>query len=200
LPSAYGSDSSDVEGKGASLTASHERLVRSVRTTRRPRARLSALVEDFMLGRLTELMFVEILREYIQRLTDNEGGWLAGVNDAHVGKSVALAARGSTAQLDGRGARAGSRGLALGAGATLHGAGGRSAHAIRAELADAARQADDARGGAQYPGRRDTRRLRLRSRLQPCIQACDRLAAGDLAQRRARRGSSAQRDRSISPS
>jgi hypothetical protein len=89
-----------------------------------------------MLGRLTELMFVEILREYMQRLTDNEGGWLAGVNDAH--------------------------------------------------------QADDARGGAQSPGRRDTRRLRLRSRLQPRIQACDRLAAGDLAQRRARRGSSAQ--------
>jgi len=43
-----------------------------------------------MLGRLTELMFVEILREYIQRLPASEGGWLAGLNDAHVGKALRL--------------------------------------------------------------------------------------------------------------
>ena len=38
-----------------------------------------------MLGRLTELMFVEILREYMQRLPTNQSGWFAAVNDAHVG-------------------------------------------------------------------------------------------------------------------
>jgi AraC family transcriptional regulator, alkane utilization regulator len=43
-----------------------------------------------MLGRLTELMFVEILREYMHRLPANQGGWLAGVNDAHVGKALRL--------------------------------------------------------------------------------------------------------------
>jgi AraC-like DNA-binding protein len=43
-----------------------------------------------MLGRLTELMFVEILREYMQRLPASEGGWLAGLNDAHVGKALRL--------------------------------------------------------------------------------------------------------------
>jgi AraC family transcriptional regulator, alkane utilization regulator len=43
-----------------------------------------------MLGRLTELMFVEILREYMQRVPANEGGWLAGLNDAHVGKALRL--------------------------------------------------------------------------------------------------------------
>jgi AraC-like DNA-binding protein len=43
-----------------------------------------------MLGRLTELMFVEILREYMQRLPANEGGWLAGLNDAHVGAALRL--------------------------------------------------------------------------------------------------------------
>jgi AraC-like DNA-binding protein len=43
-----------------------------------------------ILGRLTELMFVEILREYMQRLTANEGGWLAAVNDPHVGKALRL--------------------------------------------------------------------------------------------------------------
>jgi AraC-like DNA-binding protein len=43
-----------------------------------------------MLGRLTELMFVEILREYMQRLPMNQGGWLAGVNDPIVGKALRL--------------------------------------------------------------------------------------------------------------
>jgi AraC-like DNA-binding protein len=43
-----------------------------------------------MLGRLTELMFVEILREYMQRLPTNQGGWFAAVNDAQVGKALRL--------------------------------------------------------------------------------------------------------------
>jgi AraC-like DNA-binding protein len=43
-----------------------------------------------MLGRLTELMFVEILREYMQRLPTSQGGWLAAVNDPHVGKAIRL--------------------------------------------------------------------------------------------------------------
>jgi AraC-like DNA-binding protein len=43
-----------------------------------------------ILGRLTELMFVEILREYMQRLTADQGGWLAGLNDPHVGKALQL--------------------------------------------------------------------------------------------------------------
>ena len=43
-----------------------------------------------MLGRLTELMFVEILREYMHRLPADQGGWLAGVNDPYVGKALRL--------------------------------------------------------------------------------------------------------------
>jgi len=43
-----------------------------------------------ILGRLTELMFVEILREYMQRLPANQGGWLSGLNDPHVGKALRL--------------------------------------------------------------------------------------------------------------
>lgn len=43
-----------------------------------------------MLGRLTELMFVEILCEYMQRLPTSQGGWLAGLNDPHVGKASRL--------------------------------------------------------------------------------------------------------------
>ncbi len=43
-----------------------------------------------MLGRLTELMFVEILRQYMQQLPPGQRGWLAGLNDVHVGKVLRL--------------------------------------------------------------------------------------------------------------
>jgi len=35
-------------------------------------------------------MFVEILREYMQRLPVDQGGWLAGLNDPQVGKALRL--------------------------------------------------------------------------------------------------------------
>lgn len=53
-------------------------------------ARVSRPGNSAMLGRLTELMFVEILREYMQRLTGDQTGWLAGLNDPHVGKALRL--------------------------------------------------------------------------------------------------------------
>jgi AraC family transcriptional regulator, alkane utilization regulator len=43
-----------------------------------------------MLGRLTELMFVEIIREYMQQLSPNQQGWLAALRDPHVGKALRL--------------------------------------------------------------------------------------------------------------
>jgi AraC-like DNA-binding protein len=43
-----------------------------------------------MLGRLTELMFLEILRAYMQQLPEGQTGWLAGLRDPHVGKALRL--------------------------------------------------------------------------------------------------------------
>jgi AraC-like DNA-binding protein len=43
-----------------------------------------------MLGRLTELMFVEILRQYMQQLPQGHTGWLAGLNDPQVGNALKL--------------------------------------------------------------------------------------------------------------
>ncbi len=43
-----------------------------------------------MLGRLTELMFMELLRVYMQQLPADHGGWLAGVNHPQVGKALRL--------------------------------------------------------------------------------------------------------------
>jgi AraC-like DNA-binding protein len=53
-------------------------------------ARSSRPGNTAVLGRLTELMFLEILREYMQQLPDDHGGWLAGLNDPHVGKALRL--------------------------------------------------------------------------------------------------------------
>ena len=43
-----------------------------------------------MLGRLTELMFVEIIRDYMQQLDDAACGWLAGLRDPQVGDALRL--------------------------------------------------------------------------------------------------------------
>jgi AraC-like DNA-binding protein len=43
-----------------------------------------------ILMRLTELMFVEIIREYMQHLPKRQSGWLAGLTDAQVGHALSL--------------------------------------------------------------------------------------------------------------
>jgi AraC-like DNA-binding protein len=43
-----------------------------------------------MLGRLTELMFLESLRTYMHQLPAGQTGWLAGLQDPHVGKVLRL--------------------------------------------------------------------------------------------------------------
>lgn len=53
-------------------------------------ARTARLGNAAMLGRLTEVMFVEIIREYMQQLSDDRGGWLTGLKDPYVGKALRL--------------------------------------------------------------------------------------------------------------
>lgn len=43
---------------------------------------------DLMLGRLMELLFVEVLRRYAARLPDNSKGWLAALNDPIVCRAL----------------------------------------------------------------------------------------------------------------
>jgi transcriptional regulator GlxA family with amidase domain len=43
-----------------------------------------------MLGRLTELIFLDILRAYINQLPAGQTGWLSGLRDPHVGKALHL--------------------------------------------------------------------------------------------------------------
>jgi AraC family transcriptional regulator, alkane utilization regulator len=43
-----------------------------------------------MLARLTELLYVEVLRRYMQRLPSGHTSWLAGVKDPEVGRALRL--------------------------------------------------------------------------------------------------------------
>lgn len=45
---------------------------------------------ESMLAKLSELMFVEALRRYVEDLPPGGKGWLAGVRDAQVGRALAL--------------------------------------------------------------------------------------------------------------
>jgi len=43
-----------------------------------------------MLARLTELMFVEVLRHYMQELGPDQKGWLAGLKDPNINRALTL--------------------------------------------------------------------------------------------------------------
>ena len=43
-----------------------------------------------MLARLTELMFLEVLRHYMQELAPDQKGWLAGLKDPYVNRAITL--------------------------------------------------------------------------------------------------------------
>jgi len=43
-----------------------------------------------VLGKIAELMFVEVVRQYLEALAPEQSGWLAGLKDPCVGKALAL--------------------------------------------------------------------------------------------------------------
>lgn len=45
---------------------------------------------ECILGKLSELMFVEVVRRHIETLPAEQTGWLAGLRDAHVGRALGL--------------------------------------------------------------------------------------------------------------
>jgi AraC-like DNA-binding protein len=45
---------------------------------------------ESVLGRMSELMFVEVIRQYIETLPQTEHGWLAGLRDRSVGRALNL--------------------------------------------------------------------------------------------------------------
>ena len=45
---------------------------------------------DAVLERISEMMFVDAVRRYVERLPEASSGWLAGLRDRHVGRALAL--------------------------------------------------------------------------------------------------------------
>jgi AraC family transcriptional regulator, alkane utilization regulator len=45
---------------------------------------------QLMLARLTELMFVEVLRHYMEELAPDQKGWLAGLKDPYVNRAITV--------------------------------------------------------------------------------------------------------------
>jgi AraC-like DNA-binding protein len=45
---------------------------------------------ESILGRMSELMFVEVIRQYVESLPEAERGWLAGLRDRQVGRALNL--------------------------------------------------------------------------------------------------------------
>jgi AraC-like DNA-binding protein len=46
--------------------------------------------QDVALSRLTEVLFVEVLRSWIKSLSPGEGGWLGAMADPHIGPALRL--------------------------------------------------------------------------------------------------------------
>jgi AraC family transcriptional regulator, alkane utilization regulator len=72
-------------GEGSASTLLRELLRVGVRESS-----ASSPGAESMLAKLSELMFVEALRRYVENLPPEGKGWLAGVRDANVGRALAL--------------------------------------------------------------------------------------------------------------
>ncbi|MBS0577691.1 MAG: AraC family transcriptional regulator [Proteobacteria bacterium] len=51
-------------------------------------SRLPRIGSECVLSRLSELMFVELIRQYLEGLPPDRADWLAGLRDAHVGRAL----------------------------------------------------------------------------------------------------------------
>ncbi len=123
---------------------------------------------ESILAKLSELMFIEVVRRYLETLPPEQAGWLAGLRDPLVGKALSLmhasAARNWTIE-----ALAKEVGLS------------RSVLAERFADLDADRLGAPERRQHQYCNRCRRSRLRIRGGVQPCLQEAGRRAALGLA-------------------
>ena len=134
-----------------------------------------------VLLRLSEVLFVEVVRRHLEGLPSDQSGWLAGLRDPVVGHALAL--------LHARPARSWTlerlaprdRGLALHPRGSLHAAAGAAADAVPGALAHAARGDRDRRGDHQPRGGGPRRGLRLGGCVQPFLQEDRRGVARFLA-------------------
>ena len=145
-----------------------------------------------VLARLSELMFVQVVREHLEALPAGEGGWLAALRDPVRQQGPGRAARRAGAGLDARIAGARSRRVAFGACRSFRHDGRATADAIPRELADAARVAAPRRRG-RGRHRRDRRLATIRKLRSAAASSgssgCRRASGGGRARARRAGGS-----------
>jgi len=142
-----------------------------------------------VLARLSEVLFAEAVRQYMDEQPPGQAGWLAGLRDRYVGRTLALLHSQTGAPMDRGDACEKGRALAFRAGRALRRADRRATDAIPHALADLARRRAIARKQcADHPGGH-AGRLRIRSGGQPRVQARTRTTTRCLAQARRALGS-----------
>ncbi len=67
-----------------------DRVARCVRPPRSDRVRRERAGGESVLARLSELMFIEVVRRHLETQSDHQAGWLAGLRDPFVGKALSL--------------------------------------------------------------------------------------------------------------
>ena len=74
---------------------------------------------EVVLGRLSELMFVDVVRRYLETLPATRTGWLSGLREPFVGRALSTPSQ-SVQELDARGVGPRGRAISLGAGRAIH--------------------------------------------------------------------------------
>ncbi len=125
---------------------------------------------ESVLAKLSELMFIEVVRRYLDALPPEQAGWLAGLRDQFVGKALsqmhADPTRNRTTGRTGQGGGA----VALGAGGAFHRPRRHAADAVSRQMEDADRGRVPEQRQRQYRDHCRRNRLRLGSGLQPGFQ------------------------------
>jgi AraC-like DNA-binding protein len=83
LPRMIHAPASDLAGDADDWIAHFARLAVAESQRKRPGG-------EVVLERMSEMMFVDLLRRYLERLPDDQRGWLAGLRDRYVGRVLAL--------------------------------------------------------------------------------------------------------------
>ncbi len=136
---------------------------------------------ESVLGRLSELMFVEVIRRYVGDPAVRSCELAFRTARCNRGRRAGCAARGSVAPLESRVARAGRRRIALRAGGTLYAVRRTTALAIPRALANAARGKPAPQHVRHGSGRSATAWIRVGGRVQPSLQEGRRAAAEPVA-------------------
>ena len=83
LPRLIHAPASDLAGDADDWIAHFARLAAAESERKRPGG-------EVVLERMSEMMFVDLLRRYLERLPEDQRGWLAGLRDRYVGRVLGL--------------------------------------------------------------------------------------------------------------